>query len=160
MNEVVEAVIAGAAKHGSEGNPWGIIVLLVVLGVVFSAFVVKTILKERKPPSDCGGSSCTGIAEVVNEIKHINKTLESDAVDRKEHRERVENSITRIHERIDRQNEHFMTRAEAESLTGTFHRATEELSAALATVIAFVESNVSQPAPQRMAPRRRKMATQ
>ena len=155
MNEVVEAATAGAAKQASEGNPWGIIVLLVILGVVFSAFVVKAILKERKPASDCGGSSCTGIAEVVNEIKHINKILETDAIDRKEHRERVENSITRIHERIDRQNENFMTRAEAESLTATFHHATEELSAALNAVLLNFE-------PKRRATtsRRPKMAAQ
>lgn len=108
---MLEDAAAAAAKEAvtaaSSGNPYAMLIFVLVLVTAATVFLGVVFIRERgkaQKDSDpsCGpGGGCPDIARLSDRIDGLVDQLRDDRAERRDHREEVRGQVSEIHRRVD-----------------------------------------------------------
>jgi len=151
MDPISAAAASGAktaVDAGTTGNPWALLIVFAMISMAAFIIIAWMLIKHRDKetsPGSCGpngnGGSCPEVHGVIAAIKGLEKRMDDDAENRREHRSHLEATVDRIHSRIDTQNKVFAQKDEVDRLAGIFHQAVEEMGRVTSMFAAVTEAH-------------------
>ena len=150
MDPISAAAASGAktaVDAGTTGTPWALLIVFAMISMAAFIVIAYMLIKHRDKetsPGSCGpggnGGSCPEVHGVIAAIKGLEKRMDEDAENRREHRSHLEATVDRIHSRIDTQNKVFAQKDEVDRLAGIFHQAVEEMGRVSSMFVAMTEA--------------------